>query len=159
MVVLGAAEIPSYLFIDDDRVYFRPARRLWGAKSWETEEGVRRELGDDSVSVATIGPAMECFERGLVAREEVEGLELRFGNGEAVEAAELFRAATGLDMTAEELQKAGERVCNPKKAYNIREGWTRADDTLPPRILEEPLPTGIARGTALTREELSTMIL
>ncbi len=470
MVLLGAAEVPTYLFIDDDRVYFRTARRLWGAKSWETEEAIRQEVGDDGVSVATIGPAgermvryacvsndygrqagrtgagavmgskklkaiavrgtraiqvadpevlrrasldlyaraqgaatakyrvlgtpanvlalnalaalpslnfkqstfegaeavsgerlyerykakvvacdgcpiacdhiyrvndgkyagtqaamdyeslyalgplcgvddpgailkasdlcdqygldtmssgasiawaMESFERGIISKTDTDGLDLRFGNGAAVvamveqigmrrgigrllgegvkraadtigrgsehwamhvkglelpgyeprslktlalglavgtrgachnrsaayevdlsakvdrlnsergrgrlamaqedysatldslgickflrrcfdafhvEAAELFRAATGLEMTAEELQTAGERVCNLKKAYNIREGWTRADDSLPPRIFEEPLPTGIAKGTVLSREELSTMI-
>lgn len=470
LVLLGAAEIPTYLFIDDDRVYFRSARRLWGSRSWDTEEAIRRELGDDGVPVATIGPAgeqlvryacvsndygrqagrtgagavmgskklkaiavrgtrpirvadagalrtasldlyaraqgaattkyrvlgtpanvlalnalaalpafnfrqstfdgaeavsgerfyerykakvvacegcpiacdhiyrvtdgpysgtqaamdyeslyalgplcgvddpsailkaselcdqygvdtmssgvsiawaMESFERGLFSREDTGGIDLRFGNGAAVvamveqiglrrglgrllgegvrrasaavgggsehwamhvkglelpgyeprslktlalglavgtrgachnrsaayevdlsasvdrlssergrgslamaqedysatldslgickflrrcfdafhvEASDLFRAATGLQMSAEELQKVGERVCNLKKAYNIREGWTRADDTLPPRIFDERLPTGIARGTVLTRDELSTMI-
>lgn len=75
-----------------------------------------------------------------------------------VEAAELFQAATGLELSAEALQKAGERVCNLKKAFNIREGWSRADDTLPARVFEEPLPTGIAKGTLLSREELSVMI-
>lgn len=75
-----------------------------------------------------------------------------------VEAAELFAAATGLEMTPEMLQKVGERVSNLKKAFNIREGWTRADDWLPDRFFEEPLPTGVAAGTVLTREELSTMI-
>ncbi|HEX9016204.1 MAG TPA: aldehyde ferredoxin oxidoreductase C-terminal domain-containing protein, partial [Chloroflexota bacterium] len=75
-----------------------------------------------------------------------------------VEAADLFRAATGLELSAEELQRAGERVCNLKKAFNIREGWVRADDTLPPRLLEEKLPTGVAKGTGLSREELDLMI-
>jgi len=470
LVILGAAEAPSYIFIDDDRVYFRPARTLWGADSWETEGRIRRDLGDESVRVATIGPAgeklvryacigndysrqagrtgagavmgskrlkaiavrgtkpvqvadvetlrrvsldlyarsqgaatakyrvlgtpanvlalnalaalptrnfrqstfegaervsgewlyerykakvvacagcsigcdhiyrvsdgphagtqvgmeyeslyalgplcgvddaaavlrsaelcdrygmdtmstgasiawaMECYERGLISREETGGVDLRFGDGAAVialveqiglrrglgqllgegvkraaetvgggsgrwamhvkglempgyeprslktlalglavgtrgachnrssayevdlsakvdrlngergrgalamiqedysavldslglckflrrcfdafysEASELFRAATGLEMTAEELQRVGERVSNLKKAFNIREGWTRDDDTLPERIFEEPLPTGIAKGTRLTREELATMI-
>lgn len=470
LVVLGASAAPVYLFVDDGRVYFRPASALWGAKCWETEERIRQELGDDSVRVATIGPAgerlvryacigndygrqagrtgpgavmgakklkaiavrgtrpiqvsdaqalrqasldlyarsqgaattkyrilgtpgnvlalnalaalptrnfrqstfegaervsgewfyehykakviacegcpigcdhiyrvssgthagtqvameyeslyalgplcgvddapavlraaelcdqygidtmsagvsiawaMESFERGLISREQTGGLELRFGNGAAVvamveqiglrrglgqllgegvkraaaavgggserwamhvkglempgyeprslktlglglavgtrgachnrssayevdlsakvdrlnsersrgvlamaqedyaatldslgickflrrcfdafysEAAELFRFGTGLEMTPEALQKVGERVSNLKKAFNLREGWTRADDSLPPRIFEEPLPTGIARGTVLTREELSTMI-
>ncbi|HEX2987601.1 MAG TPA: aldehyde ferredoxin oxidoreductase family protein [Chloroflexota bacterium] len=470
MVVQGAADVPTYVFVDDDRVYFRSARRLWGGKCWETEEAIRRELGDDGVRVATVGPAgerlvryacigndygrqagrtgpgavmgsknlkaiavrgtkpvgvsdpgrvkaasldlyarsqgaattkyrvlgtpanvlaldalaalpaynfrqstfekanrvsgeyfyerfkakvvacagcpigcdhiyrvtdgqyagtevgmdyeslyalgplcgiddaaailkaselcdqygldtmstgasiawaMESYERGLISRDEAEGLDLRFGSAEAVvtmveqiglrrglgrllgegvrraaatlgsgsdfwamhvkglelpgyeprslktlalglavgtrgachnrsagyevdlsakvdrlssergrgplamaqedyaatldslgvckflrrcfdafhvEAADLFRATTGLELTAEELQKVGERVSNLKKAYNIREGWTRADDTLPPRILEEKLPTGVARGTGLTRSELDEMI-
>ncbi|HEX9014573.1 MAG TPA: aldehyde ferredoxin oxidoreductase family protein, partial [Chloroflexota bacterium] len=63
MVVLGAADAPTYLFVDDDRVYFRTARRLWGAGCWETEESIRREVGDEAVSVATIGPAGEKLVR------------------------------------------------------------------------------------------------
>ena len=61
-------------------------------------------------------------------------------------------------MTPEQLQRVGERVCNLKKAYNIREGWTRADDWLPDRVFEDPLPTGVAKGVLLSREELAEMI-
>jgi aldehyde:ferredoxin oxidoreductase len=74
------------------------------------------------------------------------------------ETSALFRAGTGLEMTTEELQKVGERVSNLKKAYNVREGWKPQDDWLPDRLFDEPLPTGIAKGTVLTREELREMI-
>ena len=41
---------------------------------------------------------------------------------------------------------AGERITNLKKLFNIREGWTRADDTLPPRVLsDEGTPTELSR--------------
>jgi aldehyde:ferredoxin oxidoreductase len=56
------------------------------------------------------------------------------------------------------LALVGERVCNLKKAFNIREGWTRADDTLPPRILEDPVPAGPSKGSVVTREELKLLI-
>ena len=49
-------------------------------------------------------------------------------------------------------------INNLKKLFNIREGWNRLDDTLPPRILEEKLPDGVMPGTGLTSEELSLMI-
>jgi aldehyde:ferredoxin oxidoreductase len=65
---------------------------------------------------------------------------------------------TGCATTPGELKQAGERITNLKKLFNIREGWTRADDTLPPRILEEKLPTGMAAGVGLTRTELEYMI-
>ncbi|HEX2922610.1 MAG TPA: aldehyde ferredoxin oxidoreductase C-terminal domain-containing protein, partial [Chloroflexota bacterium] len=74
------------------------------------------------------------------------------------ETSALFRAGTGLDMTTEELQQVGERVSNLKKAYNVREGWKPEDDWLPDRLFDEPLPTGVAKGTVLTREELREMI-
>ncbi|MHB1417332.1 MAG: aldehyde ferredoxin oxidoreductase C-terminal domain-containing protein, partial [Chloroflexota bacterium] len=74
------------------------------------------------------------------------------------QAAELYTLATGLEMTPEELKLTGERVWNMKKAFNIREGWTKADDWLPPRFLHEPIPDGVARGVYLTEEELRMMI-
>ena len=42
---------------------------------------------------------------------------------------------TGWDMNLEEFMKAGERIYNLKRLYNVREGVSRKDDTLPPRIL------------------------
>jgi aldehyde:ferredoxin oxidoreductase len=71
------------------------------------------------------------------------------------EAAELYRLVTGWDV---DLRQAGERITNLKKLFNIREGWRPADDTLPPRVLDEALPTGVAAGTTLTRAELAGMI-
>ncbi len=74
------------------------------------------------------------------------------------ESAQVYSMVTGWEMTADDLRRCGERISNLKKLFNIREGWTRADDTLPPRTLEEPLPTGVAAGVGLTREELDFMI-
>src|SRR5579883_2977329 len=71
------------------------------------------------------------------------------------EAGELYQLVTGWDV---DLRAAGERISNLKKLFNLREGWTRADDSLPPRVLSEPLPTGVASGTTLTPAELDTMI-
>ncbi|MGC8602912.1 MAG: aldehyde ferredoxin oxidoreductase C-terminal domain-containing protein, partial [Desulfomonilaceae bacterium] len=40
----------------------------------------------------------------------------------------------------------GERVVNLARIFNVREGVTRADDTLPKRLLEEPQAEGPAKG-------------
>ena len=74
------------------------------------------------------------------------------------ESAQVYSMVTGWEMSAAELRRCGERISNLKKLFNIREGWTRADDTLPFRTLKEPLPTGVAAGVGLTREELDFMI-
>jgi len=58
------------------------------------------------------------------------------------EASHLYRLVTGLDMTPEELALSGARICNLKKAFNIREGWTPEDDRLPPRALYEAVTPG-----------------
>jgi aldehyde:ferredoxin oxidoreductase len=38
------------------------------------------------------------------------------------------------------------RVITLERRFNLREGFTRKDDTLPPRLLNEPLPDGMAEG-------------
>jgi len=74
------------------------------------------------------------------------------------EAAELLNSVTGWTYSALALRRAGERINTLKKLFNIRQGWRPQDDWLPPRLLEEPLPTGVAQGTALTAPELREMI-
>jgi aldehyde:ferredoxin oxidoreductase len=74
------------------------------------------------------------------------------------ESAQFYRLATGLDLSTDELREVGERVSNLKKYFNIREGWSKEDDWLPARLLEEPLPDGDDQGTTLTPEELTLMI-
>ena len=70
------------------------------------------------------------------------------------ESAEVINEITGWNMTADELRKCGERINNLKKLFNIREGWKRKDDTLPERILTEPLDNG----AQLSGSELGMMI-
>jgi len=70
----------------------------------------------------------------------------------------LYTLVTGIPLTSEELRAAGERVWNMEKAYNIREGWTRKDDSLPPRVFNDPIPDGDAKGSHLTKEEFDFML-
>ena len=74
------------------------------------------------------------------------------------ESAAIYEHVTGWAMTPAQLKQAGQRINNLKKLFNIREGWTGADDTLPPRALEEKLPTGVVQGIGLTKDELDMMI-
>jgi aldehyde:ferredoxin oxidoreductase len=45
-----------------------------------------------------------------------------------------------------------------KHAYNRREGWTRAEDTLPARLLDVPLTLPSGREAVLSRERLDAMV-
>lgn len=67
---------------------------------------------------------------------------LPFNKGDIVTA---WEAVTGIPLTEEEYLKAGERIWNLIKLFNIREGFGRKDDTLPPRMFEEnlKLPKGV----------------
>ena len=50
------------------------------------------------------------------------------------------------EWTEERLRQTGERIWNLEKLFNLRAGLTRKDDTLPPRMLNDPLPSGFAKG-------------
>ena len=63
---------------------------------------------------------------------------------------------TGWEFGVGDFRKVGERVYNLARAFNVREGLTRADDTLPRRLLEEPLPEGPAEGHRV--EKLDQML-
>src|SRR5918994_719624 len=52
------------------------------------------------------------------------------------ESAALHRAVTGLATTVDDLHQAGVRIGEVKKRFNLAQGWTRALDTLPPRLLQ-----------------------
>ncbi|MCE4601564.1 MAG: aldehyde ferredoxin oxidoreductase C-terminal domain-containing protein, partial [Desulfurococcales archaeon] len=59
---------------------------------------------------------------------------------------DLMKAAMGWeDFTVEELLETGERIYNTERLFAVREG-TNYRDTLPKRLLEEPLPDGPAKG-------------
>jgi len=60
--------------------------------------------------------------------------------------ADLVNVALGWDWTADDVLTTGERLFDLKRLINHRFGITAADDTLPPRLLSEPRPTGSAAG-------------
>jgi aldehyde:ferredoxin oxidoreductase len=67
------------------------------------------------------------------------------------------RAATGWDVTVDELLDVGERAVNMARVFNVREGFTRADDRLPDR-LHAPLESGALVGTAISRDDFEAAI-
>jgi aldehyde:ferredoxin oxidoreductase len=59
IVFTGKAEKPVYLWIDDDSIQLLDAKNLWGKSPWETEDGIKDEIGDYYIRVASIGLAGE----------------------------------------------------------------------------------------------------
>jgi aldehyde:ferredoxin oxidoreductase len=58
----------------------------------------------------------------------------------------LLNLATGADYSPEEALQAGERVYNLERLFLIAAGSGPEQDTLPPRMLHEPMPEGPAKG-------------
>jgi aldehyde:ferredoxin oxidoreductase len=70
----------------------------------------------------------------------------------------LLRGVTGWDLDAAELRATARRIVRAKRAFNLREGATAADDRLPARMLETSLELGSGRTATLTAERLQAMI-
>ncbi|MDP2728387.1 MAG: aldehyde ferredoxin oxidoreductase family protein [Dehalococcoidia bacterium] len=68
----------------------------------------------------------------------------------------LLTAATGREVTAEDLYTIGDRGSNVERAFNVREGLRRSWDTLPRRLLEESLASGPTKGQTVDLETLLT---
>jgi aldehyde:ferredoxin oxidoreductase len=60
--------------------------------------------------------------------------------------ARTLTAVTGVPYATGDLIRVGERTYTLERLYNLREGFTRADDTLPSRLLNEPVVDGPSKG-------------
>ncbi len=78
-----------------------------------------------------------------------------FGLGDFEEVMHIINAATGFGFrNVDEFLKVGERIINLTRSFNIREGFSRKDDTLPYRCLKEPLPEGPCEGMVVNLDEM-----
>jgi aldehyde:ferredoxin oxidoreductase len=85
-------------------------------------------------------------------------LDMAFAGTCRENTATLMDAVTGLSFTPEDVEKVGERLNNLAKAFNVREGFTRADDSLPERLMTEPLKAGASKGQMISQDDLNTML-
>ncbi len=72
------------------------------------------------------------------------------------EAADMLRIVTGWDVTADELRETARRIVTAKRQFNLLAGWTPAEDTLPDRFLNTPLPNDPA--ASLSRDRLDGLV-
>ena len=69
---------------------------------------------------------------------------------------ELLNAATGVGYDMDELMRVGERIINAERFFLAQAGFSRKDDSLPPRIVQEPMPDGPAKGMVCHLDEMLT---
>jgi len=73
--------------------------------------------------------------------------------------AKYYTLATGIGMTPEELEKTGERINVIGRLFNIREGFTRKDDHMPPKIMTVPIPDEVvSKGSHVTQKDLDILL-
>lgn len=92
-------------------------------------------------------PELVALFQNLTAAIDSSGscLFTTFGIG-AEQYGEMMTALTGLPYSGDDFVKAGERIFNLERLFNLASGLTAADDTLPPRLLKEPIVTGASKG-------------
>lgn len=66
---------------------------------------------------------------------------------------DLWNLATGFDHTVESYLRAGERIWNLIRLFNLREGLNPSADTLPSRFFTDPFTKGPAKGIVLSKQE------
>ena len=67
---------------------------------------------------------------------------------------DILNIVTGLDYTEDELLKVGTRIYNLERKFNSEAGFTRKDDMLPARFLEEKLTEGASRNRVVQLDEM-----
>ena len=66
----------------------------------------------------------------------------------------VLESATGAGYDKESLLRAGERIWNQERLFNLKAGLTKDDDSLPERMLKEPMPVGPAKGKIVELEPM-----
>jgi aldehyde:ferredoxin oxidoreductase len=113
----------------------------------KAERGRGKMVRDMEDTYALIDSLIICkFSRGTYYKE----LE---------DMAKLYNLVTGIEMSAEELKRSGERINTIGRLINIREGFGRKDDTLPWKVMHTPIPDeGPVKGAFVSQEELDLLL-
>lgn len=78
---------------------------------------------------------------------------LTFGLG-AQDFVDMYNCVVGDEHDVESLLLAGDRIWTLEKLFNLQAGITKEDDTLPKRLLEEPIPEGPSKGEVWEKDIL-----
>jgi aldehyde:ferredoxin oxidoreductase len=121
-------------------------------------------------------PAMDEVTTGKLPADSLEGKALYNIDGQNIssarwtgvfcdfwfpsadEIAQLWRHVYGREVSEDEVLHVGERIWNLGRLFNLREGITAADDSLPEAMLTEPLRGGVAEGKIITKERFAAAL-
>jgi len=81
LAIVGRAKKPVFLWVNDGKIEFRDASRIWGMDTAEATDALKEEVGDRDASVATIGPAGENLVRYAIIANDKHGFFGRTGLG------------------------------------------------------------------------------
>lgn len=96
----------------------------------------RRNVTDEAAVLAVETEDRAALMDSLILCKFLRGVFVDF----FAESAAMLRQVTGWEVTANELRRTAASIVRMRKLFNIRAGWTPAEDTLPERMLRQPLP-------------------
>ena len=85
-------------------------------------------------------------------------VQIALGGAAQAVVGQLLTAVTGIEYSEADVWTLGERLNNLARMFNVREGFSRKDDTLPRRLMEEPIARGASKGELISPEQLNTML-
>lgn len=71
---------------------------------------------------------------------------------------ELIYYSSGLEFTERQLEEVGKRIIDTERLFNLKNGLTKKDDTLPKRYFDDEMPLKIAKGHKIEREKFAEML-
>ncbi len=72
--------------------------------------------------------------------------------------ARMINTSCGTSYVEDSLKVVGRRIWTMARLFNQREGFSRKDDTIPPRIYLDPLPEGNPKGKVVSKEDFEKML-
>jgi len=71
----------------------------------------------------------------------------------------LVNAATGRGYSVDDLKKVGERIWTVERLFNLREGLSKKDDTLPERLFTLPIHDGPSKGAVVNKADFDAELV
>lgn len=128
LIIKGSSSTPVYLYIKDGKIEIKDATHLWGKDTGTTQKIIRKELADDKIRIAQIGPAGE----NLVRFANIVN-ELKHFNG---------RNGLGAVMGSKKLKAIAVRGTKPINLYN-KERVSQITKEITKRVMDNPLSRGL----------------
>ncbi len=109
-----------------------------------SHEILRKPVATDRFSFAGKARIIKIAEDANAVVDSLTACKFVFFAASLEEYAKAYTAVTGVETTAQDLLLAGERICYHERIMNALNGFTAADDDLPPRFFSEPGSSGNA---------------
>lgn len=113
---------------------------------------IRGEI--DSLTTEGKAPLVKLFQDGSALFDSAGICNLLLLGIWIDEIIPMLEGAVGISFSEEELLTMGERTWNLERLFNLKAGFSSADDTLPQRMLNEPMPEGPAKGQVCKLNEM-----